>query len=105
MGGSAGPILMIGAVTIANRSILHSAPIDWKVPLSTGLLALGAAGLEHLNAPLVAGVAWIALLATLITPTGGYDAPLVSVAKLAGVNTQQMGVKPQPNAPKGGILV
>ena len=106
MAASTGPILMIGAVTFTNRTILHGAPVDWKVPLSTGLLALGAAGLEHLNSPLVVGVAWIALLATLITPAGGYDAPLVSMAKLAGVDPSQYGIKAQPNSPpKGGTLV
>lgn len=106
MAASTGPVLMIGAVTFANRSILHDAPVDWKLPLSTGLLALLAAGLEHINSPAVVGVAWIALVATLITPAGGYDAPLVSMAKLAGVDTQKAGIKPQPNTPtKGGILV
>lgn len=97
MSASTGPVLAIGAVTFTNRVVLHGAPVDWKLPLATGLAALAFGAAEHINSPFVAGVAWVALVATLITPSGGYDAPLVSMARVAGVDPAQFGVKPQPN--------
>lgn len=110
MAESVGPVLAIGAVTFVNRSVLHTAPPSWRLPLATGLLAVVAAGAERINPTLVAGIAWIALVATLITPAGGYDAPLVSLARVAGVNTAGLGIKPQPNrgapapSPRGTTL-
>lgn len=97
MAESTGPILAIGAITFANRSIIHSAPVDWKVPLSTGLVALLFAAGERISAPFFVGVAWIGVVATLITPAGGFDAPLVSLAKIAGVDPRTYGIPAQPN--------
>lgn len=34
-----GPILAIGGITLANQSIVHGRPVDWRVPVATGLAA------------------------------------------------------------------
>jgi hypothetical protein len=65
---STGPILAIGAITMANMTILHNQPFDMRVPLATaaavGVFALG----EKLYAPAAVGVAWLALVTTLFVP-------------------------------------
>jgi hypothetical protein len=68
---STGPILAIGAITLANMTILHNQPLDMRVPLATaaavGVFALG----EKLYAPAAVGIAWLALVTTLFVPVDG----------------------------------
>ncbi len=67
MAKSTGPALMIGGVTIFNEVILNNRPFNWKVPVATGFVALGLAGLEHVSEPLAVGLAWLALVSILFT--------------------------------------
>lgn len=68
---STGPILAIGAITLANMTILHNQPLDLRVPVATvaavGVFALG----EKLYAPAAVGIAWLALVTTLFVPIDG----------------------------------
>ena len=41
MSQTTGPILAVGAVTVANNVIFHDEPMDWRVPVATGLAAIG----------------------------------------------------------------
>jgi hypothetical protein len=41
MSQTTGPILATGAVTVANATIFHDEPMDWRVPVATGLAAIG----------------------------------------------------------------
>lgn len=67
MSKTTGPIIALGAVTIANRTIFNDQPMDWRIPIATGLLAMGA-NLAEKGFPDGAQVlAWTALLATLVT--------------------------------------
>jgi hypothetical protein len=65
MARSTGPLLVVGAVTIVNNVIVHGEPMDWRVPIATGLtvgvFALG----EHAWPAGVAGLAWLALFTSL----------------------------------------
>lgn len=84
MAGSTGPILAIGAITVANQSLVNDAPIDWRVPIGAGLAALAFGGLES-AAPAYSGVitkvAWIALITALFARTkAGVPAPMESFA-------------------------
>jgi hypothetical protein len=67
MARSTGPILAVGAVTIANRSLLAKTqqPIDWRVIGGTAFAAMGLAFLERVSEPLAVGIAWIALVTVL----------------------------------------
>lgn len=66
MAKSTGPILVMGTVTLVNASIIHSKPVDWRIPIATGLTA-GIAALAEKGFPaLVTGLAWLALMATLL---------------------------------------
>jgi hypothetical protein len=39
MARTVGPILAIGAITVANQSIVNDAPIQWRVPVATAIAA------------------------------------------------------------------
>jgi hypothetical protein len=67
MSRSTGPILAVGAITVANQSVFHDKPLDLRVPIATGLVAGGLALLERLTPGLAVGLAWVALLTTLFT--------------------------------------
>jgi hypothetical protein len=69
MPGSTGPILAIGAITMVNESVVNGQPVDWRVPIATGLAALAFGGLEN-GIPAFSDaftkLAWLALVTTLI---------------------------------------
>lgn len=78
---STGPILAVGAITVANQSILHDQPIDWRVPIATGI-AVGIFSLiEHAWPDGAVGLAWLALVTTIFVPlTPGVPPPAQSLA-------------------------
>jgi hypothetical protein len=47
MAESTGPILAIGAITVANRVVFNDEPMDWKVPIATAMAAVLFAGAER----------------------------------------------------------
>lgn len=60
-----GPILAIGAITLANQSLIHGAPIDVRVPVGTAVAA-GLFGLvEHGWEDGAVALAWVALVTVL----------------------------------------
>lgn len=64
-----GPILALGAITVVNASVFHNKPMDWRVPIATGLAAVGF-GLAERAWPQGAEIlAWTALLTVLFTRT------------------------------------
>lgn len=67
MSGSTGPILATGILTMMNQSILHNEPVDWRVPIATGLLAGAASLLERVLPEAVVIIAWTGLITILIT--------------------------------------
>ena len=64
---STGPIVAVGAITIANQSLLakEQQPVDFRIPVATAVAALGLALLERVSEELAVGIAWIALVAVL----------------------------------------
>jgi hypothetical protein len=63
---STAPVLLIGGITLANRSVLHDEPVDWRIPIATAILA-GFASLAERAAPKpVTMLAWLALITVLI---------------------------------------
>lgn len=69
MAGSTGPILAIGGITIVNESIVNGQPLDWRVPIATGLAALAIGALENgmpAFSDAFVGLAWVALVTTLL---------------------------------------
>jgi hypothetical protein len=83
MAKSTGPALMIGAITLGNDVILNGQPFNWRIPVATGIVALGLAGLEHVSQELAVGLAWTALVAILFTRVNpAVPAPAESLAAL-----------------------
>jgi hypothetical protein len=77
MGASTAPIVATGAITYANQVVGNGRPWDSELIIVVGTaVAAGALALmEHASAPLAAGIAWIALVTSLlITPAGGRSA-------------------------------
>lgn len=84
MAKSTGPALAIGAVTVFNGVVLNGQPLDWRVPVATGFVAVGLAGLEHLSESLAVGIAWLALVAVLFTRVDpNTPAPMENLATLS----------------------
>lgn len=62
MAESTGPVLAIGAITIANRTIFNDEPMDWKVPIGTAIAAVLFSGAERVVGRGAVYVAYLALI-------------------------------------------
>ncbi len=66
MAETTGPILAIGAITIANRVVFNEQPMDWKVPIGTGLAAILFAGAEKAVGSGAVKLAYLALITVVL---------------------------------------
>jgi hypothetical protein len=87
MARSTGPILAVGAITVANQSLLaeKQQPIDFRVITATAIAAGGFALLERVSEELAVGLAWIALVTVLfvkVDPKAG--APAENLLRMWG---------------------
>lgn len=80
MAESTGPVLAIGAITLANRSIFNDKPIDWKVPIATTIAALLFAGAEK---AVGRSAVWVAYLALITVTLARVDPSVPSPAESA----------------------
>lgn len=62
MSATTGPILAIGGITMANQSLLNNRPIDWRVPIATGISAGMFALLERGWPRGASAIAYLALV-------------------------------------------
>lgn len=62
-----GVILALGATTMINRSVFNGKPVDWQVPIATGLAAIGFSLAERAFPVGAEVLAWTAFLAVLVT--------------------------------------
>lgn len=67
MAASTGPIIAVGAITVANRSVFNAKPVDWRVPVGTAVAVGMFALLEKLVGRVAVGLAWLALVAVVFT--------------------------------------
>ncbi|MES2211433.1 MAG: hypothetical protein V4515_14815 [Chloroflexota bacterium] len=82
MAASTGPILAIGAVTVANDVLFHRRSIDWRVPIATCGAAILFGFLEKPLGPVAAALAWASLVTSLFVPAkGDKDPPITAAAK------------------------
>lgn len=82
MAATTGPVLAIGGITLANQVIFNGKPMDWRIPIATGLTAGGFALMEKLSVELATGLAWVALVAVLfVRLTPDVPAPAESAVK------------------------
>lgn len=86
MADSTGPILVAGGLTFFNHWIGNNQGIDVKIIVGTGIAAGCLALLEYANRTLAVGIAWIALVTSLlIQPTGG-NSTVNNLLAITGVN-------------------
>lgn len=82
MAETTGPILVIGGITLVNRVIVNEKPMDWRIPIATGVTA-GFFALAEKGWPKGAvALAYLALVTTLFTridPT--VPSPVESITK------------------------
>lgn len=65
MARTTGPILAVGAITLANKSLIHGDPVDWRIPVATGITAGVFALGERAWQDGAVMLAWLALVAVL----------------------------------------
>jgi hypothetical protein len=66
MADSTGPVLAIGGITLANKSVLNGEPFDWRIAISTGVAAGLFALLERGWHDGAVALAWLALVTLLL---------------------------------------
>jgi hypothetical protein len=65
MAQTTGPILAIGGITVFNSTIVHNKPMDWRIPVATGIAAGAFYLAEKAYPPLAVGLAYVALVSVL----------------------------------------
>lgn len=67
MARSTGPILAVGAITLANRTVFNDEPMDWRIPVATGIAALLLSLAEKAVGDGAVWIAYLALGAVVLT--------------------------------------
>ena len=62
---SLGPMLAVGGVTVVNQTVFNGQPINWRIPIATGLAAVGLSLAERASRNLAVGIAYIALVTVI----------------------------------------
>lgn len=66
LGKTTGPILATGLATIANQTVFNNQPMDWRVPIATGLAALGFNMAERVWPTGASILAWSTFITVMI---------------------------------------
>jgi multisubunit Na+/H+ antiporter MnhB subunit len=69
MSKTTGPILAMGAITMANQNVFNDKSVDWRIPIATGLLAVGFTMAERVWPKGVQILAWTGVVAVVLTRT------------------------------------
>lgn len=69
MSKAIGPILATGLVTVVNQSVFHNKPMDWRVPIATGLAAVSVSLIERASQPVAQILAWTTFLTVMLART------------------------------------
>jgi hypothetical protein len=60
-------VLATGAMTLANESVFHGQPVNWRVPIASGFAAIGFTLVERAAPKAAVMMAWTGFLVVLIT--------------------------------------
>jgi hypothetical protein len=83
MAASTGIVLAATGIAAGN-DWYQSNQIPWKIGVAGLALSLFMSGAEKISEPLAVGLSSIMLVTVLITPIGGKNSPLQTVANLYG---------------------
>lgn len=78
MAESTTPVLIVGGLTMLNRSVFNDEPWDWKIPIATGIAVGMFALLEKPFPDMAKAMAWTAVAAVVL---GRVDPKVPSVAE------------------------
>lgn len=67
MSRTIGPILATGAATVINRTVFNGKPLDWRIPIATGLAAVGFSLFEDAAPQIAIVLAWTTFLTVMLT--------------------------------------
>lgn len=80
-----GPILATGAITLGNQVLVGGKPIDWRIPVGTGIAAALLALAEHGWPDGAVAISWLALVSVLFVRVDpAVPAPTESFVKWLG---------------------
>ena len=69
MSRTTGPILAMGAITLGNKTLIANQPLDWRIPVATGIAAGLMAVFEKAWPDGAVGFTWLAFVSLLFTRT------------------------------------
>lgn len=82
MARTTGIVLAMGGATVVNQSVFHDEPMDWRVPIATGILAMAFAAGERVWEEGAVILAWTGFIAVMLTRTNPrVPSPTESVLK------------------------
>lgn len=67
MSKTTGVVLATGGLTLVNQSVFNGEPLDWRVPIATGVAAIGFSLAERAWEEGAVILAWTAFLSVLLT--------------------------------------
>lgn len=71
MSRTTGPILAVGGITLANQTVVNGQPVDWRIPIATGIAAgmftLAEKGWEE-GAVMLSWLALVTILFVRVNP-------------------------------------
>ena len=67
MSKTTGVVLATGGVTLINQTVFHSQPMDWRIPIATGIAAAGFSLAERAWPAGAQILAWSAFLTVMLT--------------------------------------
>lgn len=67
MSATTGPVLAAGLITVTNRTVFSGEPMDWRVPIATGLTAVAFSLAERVWEQGAQILAWTALATIILT--------------------------------------
>lgn len=92
MSKTTGVVLAMGGITIVNQTVFHDKPMNWRIPVATGLAAMGFSAAERVWPQGVQILAWTGLLTILLTRTDpGVPSPVESALDWWNKNSSSGG--------------
>ncbi len=67
MSSTTGVILATGGLTMVNQSVFNGKPIDWRVPIATGVATVGFSLIERVWKQGAVILAWSTFMTVLLT--------------------------------------
>lgn len=99
MSKTTGVVLAMGAVTIANQTVFHDEPMNWRIPVATALAAVGFSAAERAWPQGTQILAWTAFLTVMLTRTDP-KVPSPVESAIDWWNKSQSSGGNSPGAPK-----